>query len=149
MDSVGEEEGMGERDKMLLEQLRDDLQSRLRSKLRQNRIQKRTESKKICVIKTKLTCREEEDAEESRSKVLAARQREREETQTQVSSSSLTIHCQPFDKTRRKNSQFIIYLGHLHLITDKVGEAQQMEAELRRELARVARDIEVKVMLVR
>ena len=30
-DSVGEEEGMGERDKMLLEQLRDDLQSRLRS----------------------------------------------------------------------------------------------------------------------
>merc|ERR1719317_169645 len=71
---------MGERDKMLLEQLRDDLQSRLR---------------------------EEEDAEESRSKVLAARQREREETQTQV------------------------------------GEAQQMEEELKRELARVARDIEV------
>ena len=31
VDSVEEEEGMGERDKMLLEQLRDDLQSRLRS----------------------------------------------------------------------------------------------------------------------
>ena len=64
----------------------------------------------ICVIKTKLTCREEEDAEESRSKVLAARQREREETQTQVSSSSLTIHCQPIDKpqlTRIISSLFI------------------------------------------
>ena len=35
-----EEEGMGERDKMLLEQLRDDLQSRLRSKLREKIIQK-------------------------------------------------------------------------------------------------------------
>ena len=31
VDSLEEEEGMGERDKMLLEQLRDDLQSRLRS----------------------------------------------------------------------------------------------------------------------
>ena len=37
-DSVGEEEGMGERDKMLLEQLRDDLHSRLRSKLREKMI---------------------------------------------------------------------------------------------------------------
>ena len=37
---------------------------------------------------------------------------------------------------------------NLHLITNKVGEAQQMEAELRRELARVARDIEVIIMLV-
>ena len=34
------------------------------------------------------------------------------------------------------------------MITNKVGEAQQMEAELRRELARVARDIEVIIMLV-
>ena len=35
-----EEEGMGERDKMLLEQLRDDLQCRLRSKLREKIIKK-------------------------------------------------------------------------------------------------------------
>ena len=38
---------------------------------------------------------------------------------------------------------------NLHLITNKVGEAQQMEAELRRELARVARDIEVIGVMVR
>ena len=54
--------------------------------MRKKMIQKRAK-KIICV--NKLTYREEEDAEESRSKVLAARQREREETQTQVSSSSL------------------------------------------------------------
>ena len=65
---------------------------------------------KTCVIKQEVTCREEEDAEESRSKVLAARQREREETLTQVSSSSMTIHCQPIDKpqlTRIISSLFI------------------------------------------
>jgi len=75
-----DEEGMEENEKVLLEQLREDLQSRLR---------------------------DEEEAEEGRTKVLAARQREREETRAQV------------------------------------GEAQQMEDGLRRELARVARDIEV------
>merc|ERR1719234_1454903 len=75
-----DEEGMEESEKVLLEKLREDLQSRLR---------------------------DEDEAEEGRTKVLAARQREREETQAQV------------------------------------GEAQQMEEGLRRELARVARDIEV------
>merc|ERR1719234_1859128 len=75
-----DEDGMEETEKVLLEQLREDLQSRLR---------------------------DEDEAEEGRTKVLAARQRERKETQAQV------------------------------------GEAQQMEEGLRRELARVARDIEV------
>ena len=51
--SVEEEEGMGERDKMLLEQLRDDLQSRLRSKLREKIIQKMPKSQMISVIKQK------------------------------------------------------------------------------------------------
>merc|ERR1719234_1424933 len=75
-----DEDGMEETEKVLLEQLREDLQSRLR---------------------------DEDEAEEGRTKILAARQREREETRAQV------------------------------------GEAQQMEEGLRRELARVARDIEV------
>ena len=58
----------------------------MRKKMAQKRAKKQNH---LC---KKLTCREEEDAEEGRSKVLAARQREREETQTQVSFLSLTIN---------------------------------------------------------